>query len=178
MTFEDHKKTDQDWPYRGSLFNVRVDTIHRMNNTSITREVVEHGDVVAIVPIDSEGNIFMVRQHRTPASRALLEIPAGGIESGEVPSVAAQRELQEEVGMAADELEQISGFYVSPGYCTEFVHLFLARSLSEKKLEADDDEDIEVVKMPLSEALKLACSGEIKDSKSITGILLMAMENN
>ena len=139
-----------------------------------TREIVEHGGVAAIVPIDESGNVLLVRQYRAPVDEAILEIPAGGIEEGETPEQAAQRELQEEVGKRAGGLERLTGFYASPGYCSEFIHLFLGVGLSASRRSGDEDEDIEVVRLPMEEALRRVRSGEIRDGKSIIGLLLAA----
>jgi len=126
------------------------------------------------VPLDGQGNVVMVRQYRLPAGATLLEVPAGGVDEGEDMPAAAQRELQEETGYRAERLERLGGLFVSPGYCTEFVHLFLAIGLIEDALEADPDEDITVERVPLAEAVRLAAAGEIRDGKSIAGILLAA----
>jgi ADP-ribose pyrophosphatase len=104
----------------------------------------------------------------------LLEVPAGGIDRGESPEDAAQRELREEIGMRAGRLEPIAEFYVSPGFLTEYVYAFLATDLSDSPAEADDDEDIAVVRMPLAAAVAMAERGEFRDAKSIAGILVAA----
>lgn len=158
--------------YDGNLFKVRVDTVEREDGVHLVREVVEHKDVVAIVPMDSKGDVLLVRQHRTPVGRQILEIPAGGVENGESHAEAAQRELQEEAGVQAARLKRLSGFYVSPGYCSEFVHLYLATGLSTRTVRCDEDESIEIVRLPLAEAGALALSGAIEDGKSIVGLLL------
>lgn len=158
--------------YDGRIVSLREDTVELPNGRSALREVVEHAAVVAIAPIDADGNILLVRQYRLPAEEALLEVPAGGVDDGESTEEAAQRELQEETGYRADRLERIGGFFVSPGYCTEFIHVFLATSLIESKLEGDADEDIVLEWVPFRDALGLIDSGEIKDGKSIIGLLL------
>lgn len=138
------------------------------------REVAEHADVVAVVALDRAGRVLLVRQYRLPAAQVLLEVPAGGVDPGESPEEAAQRELQEETGHRARSLKRLGAFYVSPGYCTEFVHVFLARRLVKSAVPPDADEQIEVVRIPLREALRLVESGEIRDGKSIIGLLLAA----
>ncbi len=158
--------------YLGRIMNVRVDTVELADGRVAAREVVEHSPVVAIVPIDGDGNVVLVRQYRLPAQEVLLEIPAGGVDPGESVEGAALRELREETGCRAGTIEAIGGFFVSPGYVTEFIHLFLARDLSENSLEGDADEEIEIVRMPLAEAVRLIEMGEIKDGKSIIGLLL------
>lgn len=158
--------------YSGRIVGLREDTVRMPNGRTAGREVVEHADVVAIVPLDRQGNVVMVRQYRLPAGATLLEVPAGGMDEGEEIEAAAQRELQEETGYRAEKLERLGGLFVSPGYCTEFVHLFLATGLIEDALEADADEDIAVERVPLAEAVRMAAAGDIRDGKSIAGILL------
>jgi ADP-ribose pyrophosphatase len=138
------------------------------------REIVEHAPVVAIVPIDEDGDVILVRQYRLAAEEGLLEVPAGLVDEGEDLEAAAQRELQEETGYRADELRRLGGFFVSPGFCTEFIHIFLATGLIESSLDGDEDEDIVVERVPLREAVHLVRSGGIKDAKSVAGILLAA----
>jgi ADP-ribose pyrophosphatase len=106
----------------------------------------------------------------------LLEIPAGGIDPGEEPSDSAIRELEEETGYHAQKLERLGGFYSSPGFCTEYLHLFLATELEEGRRSADEDEIIEVVPTPLKEIPNLISSGEICDAKSIAGLLRVLMQ--
>jgi ADP-ribose pyrophosphatase len=151
---------------------MREDTVALANGGTALREVVEHAEVVAIVPLDGEGNVILVRQYRLPAQDALLEVPAGGVDDGERVEQAAQRELREETGYRAERLEKLAGFFVSPGYCTEFIHVFLATGLTEDTIAGDEDEDIAIERMPLAEAVRLIEKGEIQDAKSIVGILL------
>lgn len=126
------------------------------------------------MPLDEDGNVVLVRQYRLAAKEALLEVPAGIVDEGEDIEAAAQRELQEETGYRARNLERLTGFFVSPGFCEEFVHVFLATGLVESLLQADDDEEITVERIPLDAALALATSGEIKDAKSVVGLLMAA----
>ena len=158
--------------YDGRICSVREDIVVLAGGREAKREIVEHADVVAVVPLDENGDVLLVRQYRLAAEAALLEVPAGIVDEGEDIEAAAQRELQEEAGYRAERLEKLTGFFVSPGFCTEFVHVFLATDLIESGLDADDDEDLELVRMPLAEAVRLVVAGEIKDAKSIVGILL------
>jgi ADP-ribose pyrophosphatase len=160
--------------YEGRIVNLREDAVALPDGRSALREVVEHADVVAIVPVDSRGNVLLVRQYRLPAEDSLLELPAGGVDEGESIEDAAQRELREETGFRADKLERLTGFFVSPGYCTEFMHLFLATDLVEDPVEGDPDEVISLERMSLVDAVSLIERGEIKDGKSIVGLLLAA----
>ena len=162
--------------YEGRIVALREDEVELPDGRHAFREVVEHADVVAVLPVAADGRLLLVRQYRLPAGRALLELPAGGVDPGEGIGQAAQRELQEETGHRARSLERLGGFYVSPGYCTEFIHLFLARDLTPSVLEADHDEQITVELVTLDEALRLVDAGGICDSKSIIGLLLAARD--
>jgi ADP-ribose pyrophosphatase len=160
--------------YEGRIVNVREDSVELPGGQRAVREVVEHADVVAVVPVDADGRVLLVRQYRLPAEQVLLEVPAGGVDPGETPEQAAQREIQEEVGYRATTLRPLGGFYVSPGYVTEFIHAFLATGLSESAAEADDDERIVVQRVPLADAVRMAETGGIMDAKSIVSLLLAA----
>ena len=157
--------------YHGRAVKLRVDTIEKPTGGKTTREIVEHADCVAVVAMDEQKNVVMVRQFREAVAKTLLEIPAGGIDAGENPVDAVRRELQEEIGFLPQNIERIGGFYSTPGYCTEYLYLYLATDLKPSQLNAGDTEDIEVVKVPLSQIPKLIASGEICDSKSIAGLL-------
>jgi len=159
--------------YRGRALNLRVDTIQMLSGRTTTREVVEHGGSVAIVAIDADDNVLLVRQFREPVGEVLLEIPAGGIDPHEEPDACAQRELREETGYCAERMERLGGFYSSPGFCTEYMHLFLATKLCPSPLVAADTEAIELVRVPLNEVRGLITSGEICDAKTIAGLLLV-----
>jgi ADP-ribose pyrophosphatase len=158
--------------YEGKIINLRVDTVELSSGRKTKREIVEHAGCTAIVAIDSESNVLLVRQYRKPAERMLLEIPAGGIERGETPLDGACRELEEETGFSAEKWEELSFFYTSPGFTTEFMHLYLATDLKPLKRAADDDENIELVRVPLKKAPELIASREICDAKSIAGLLM------
>ena len=157
--------------YEGRALKLRVDTVKKPSGRETTREIVVHDDCVAIIAIDPEDNILLVRQYRQATGKMLLEIPAGGIDTGETPPEAVCRELQEETGYFPRKVELIGGFYSAPGYCTEYLYLFLATDLIPKKLEAEDTEMIEVVRVPRSSISELISSNEICDSKSIAGLL-------
>lgn len=157
--------------YEGHLFDVVVDTIEMEGGVVATREVLKHPGAVALVPVTDDGNLLLVTQYRHAAGGRLLELPAGTLESGEDPAEAAVRELQEEVGKAPGRLEPLGGFYVAPGYTSEYIHLFVATDLRDSRLAGDEDEDIEVEVRSASEALAAIDSGEICDAKSVIGVL-------
>jgi ADP-ribose pyrophosphatase len=136
-----------------------------------TREIVEHSDCVAIVAIDSNDNVLLVNQFRKPVEKELLEIPAGGIEPGEDPVATVHRELREETGYLPRKLERLGGFYSTPGYCTEYLYLYLATDLIPSQLYAEDTESIRLTRVPISQVSHLIASGSICDAKSIAGLL-------
>ena len=158
--------------YEGNIINVRVDTVRMPSGRDAAREIVEHSHAVCIVPIDNEGNVVLVRQYRKPAEDALLEVPAGGVEDGEISEEAVLRELQEEIGYTADHLEHLSSFWVAPGWATEYMHAYLATGLRESRLDGDEDENIEVVRLRFDEAVSMLKTGEINDGKTIAALLL------
>ncbi len=157
--------------YEGRLINLRVDTVRLENGKLTTREIVEHPGAVAVVALDEDDSVVLVRQFRKAAERELLEIPAGTLEEGENPTVCAQRELEEETGYRAKRLEQIGGIYTSPGFCTEFIYFYLATGLQKGRSAPEDDEAIETVKVHFSDIPDLIRRGEICDGKSIAGLL-------
>ena len=158
--------------YEGNIINVRVDTVRMPSGRDATREIVDPSPAVCIVPIDNEGNVVLVRQYRKPAEDALLEVPAGGVEDGEISEEAVLRELQEEIGYTADHLEHLSSFWVAPGWATEYMHAYLATGLRESRLDGDEDENIEVVRLRFDEAVSMLKTGEINDGKTIAALLL------
>ena len=158
--------------YEGRILDLRVDTVRLPSGRLTTREIAEHSDSVCMVPLDSQGNVLLVRQYRKSVESNLLEVPAGGIDENEAPEDAALRELKEEVGHTAGKIKRMAGFWVSPGWCTEFMHAYLATELSPARLDADFDEDITVIRVPLAQTLDLISSGEIQDGKSVASLLL------
>jgi ADP-ribose pyrophosphatase len=158
--------------YSGKMIDVRIDEIILESGKSTLREVVEHDPTVAIVPIDNDGNIILVNQYRHPAKKYVLEVPAGLIDPGEDPDKAALRELMEETGYGANSLNPIGRIWASPGFTDEYMHCYIARDLFPKKLPHDDDEEISIRKIPISETHTLIKNGIIDDSKTISLILM------
>ena len=159
-------------PFDGRIFSVRVDTVELPSGRRTIREVAEHSDAVCMIPIDDDGNVLLVRQYRKPTESSLLEAPAGGVEAGEVSEETVLRELQEEVGYTAASLRHLASFWVAPGWATERMHAYLATGLTPSKLAADDDENIQVVRIPFADALSMIQTGEIHDGKTIASLLL------
>jgi ADP-ribose pyrophosphatase len=159
--------------FDGRVFDVTVDTISEGEHT-YQREVVHHNGSAVIVPVFDDGTVALVRQYRHPAVRYLLEAPAGTLDEGERPEVGAARELEEELGVVAARLEKLSEFFVSPGFCEEKMWVYLATDLTEGKQLLDDDEILEIVRLPIGDALEMITSGEIQDAKTIIGLMLAA----
>jgi len=156
--------------YEGRIVSLRDDTVELSSGRKTKREIIEHADVVAIVALDEKDNVLLVKQYRKPVEKELLEIPAGGVEPGENPDDSARRELQEETGYLPRKIKKIGGVYASPGYCTELLYLYLATDLIPSRLKADDDEHIELIRVPLSRIPKLVSSGKICDAKSVAAL--------
>lgn len=158
--------------YDGRVLKLRIDTVRLPSGRVTKREIVEHDNCVAIVAIDDNNNILLIKQFRKPAGKELLEIPAGGVEAGEEPVAAVRRELSEETGFQPEMVERIGGFYSSPGYCTEYLDLFLATNLTPAKLKAEDTDSIQLVSVPVDQVAELIRNGTIRDAKSIAGLLI------
>ncbi|NLX85734.1 MAG: NUDIX hydrolase [Clostridiales bacterium] len=139
------------------------------------REVVEHPGAVGIVALKENGDIVMVKQYRKAVEQVLLELPAGKLEQGEDPADCAARELTEETGYTAGDLRYLVSFYTSPGFSNEVMHMFLATDLKEGKNDPDDDEMVETVEISRDRAIDMILKGEIKDGKTIAGILLLGI---
>jgi ADP-ribose pyrophosphatase len=159
--------------FEGRVFNVTVDTV-REGELTYQREVVHHAGSAVIVPVFDDGTVALVRQYRHPVVRYLLEAPAGTLAEGERPEVGADRELQEELGLVAGNMEKLAEFFVSPGFCEEKMWLYLATELVQGQQRLEEDELLDVVRLPMSEALEMITSGEIQDAKTIIGLMLAA----
>lgn len=159
--------------YRGRILKLRIDQVRMTNgNKPMTvREIVEHRGAAAIVALDAQERVLLVRQYRAAAERELLEIPAGTMEEGETPGECASRELQEETGYHAGRWKALGSFYPSPGFSTEVIHLYLAHRLVRANPSPEEDEDIAVETMPLAQAIEQIDRGKIVDAKSIIGLL-------
>jgi len=158
--------------YQGRAVEIRVDTVEMPGGRITTREIVHHSDCIAIIAIDDDGNILLVSQFRKAVEKELLEIPAGGIEPGEDPVTAVIREMQEETGYLPKKVESLGGFYSAPGYCTEYLYLYLATELVPSRLFAEDTEGIKVVRVPTDQIPELITAGTIRDAKSIAGLYM------
>ena len=166
--FIDSKKV-----FSGRVFDVTVDTVREADRTYI-REVVHHPGSAVILPAFDDDTVGFVRQYRHPAVKYLLELPAGTLNDRERPEAGAARELEEELGMIAGRLEKLAEFFVSPGFCEEKMWIYLATDLVPTAQKLEDDELIEIVRLPIERALQMISDGEIEDAKTIIGLLLAA----
>src|SRR5437879_9677446 len=157
--------------FTGRIFDVTVDTVREADRIYV-REVVHHPGSAVILPAFDDGTIALVRQYRHPAVKYLLELPAGTLNDKERPEEGAARELEEELGLVAGKLEKLSEFFVSPGFCEEKMWLYLASDLIQTAQRLEDDELIEVVRLPIDRALQMITDGEIEDAKTIIGLML------
>lgn len=172
----EEKKVSSETIYNGKILNLRVDKVELPNGNIASREVVEHAGAVAVVALNEKGRLLMVRQFRYPVGEILLEIPAGKLEKGEEPGLCASRELIEETGYEAGLMKPLVSFFSTPGFSDEILHVYLAGSLKFRGVSPDEDEFIQVEEVTLERAREMIFSGEIRDAKSIVGI--MAVVNN
>jgi ADP-ribose pyrophosphatase len=172
-TIQPEERIRSETVFEGKLITVRRDTVRLPNGKTTDREVVEHSEVVAILPVLQDGRIVMVRQYREAVGKALLEIPAGGVDGEETAEDAARREMIEETGYRVGALDPICSFYSSPGFCTELMHLFVARDLEPGEPTEENDE-LEVVLLSQDEAMGRLWDGEIADAKTVAALALYA----
>ena len=158
--------------FEGKVVNLKVDTAELPDGREAYREVVEHPGGVCIAAVDEEGYIYLVEQWRYPFAEVVMELPAGKLERGEDPDLAAARELREETGFSCDALRKVGVSYSSPGFCSEVIHLYIADGLKKGQQDLDDGEFLNLSRMPLEDAVQMAVDGRIKDGKSRTLLLL------
>lgn len=169
---EPYKILDSKKVFNGKIIDVIQDKITLPDGNTSLREVVLRGDAVAIVPIDSNNNVTLVKQYRHPAGKELFEIPAGMLEKGEDPIQAGIRELEEETSLIAQDLTHLTTIYPAVGFCTEKIYIYLAKNLKQGKFNLDFDEFITTYKYSIDEAIDMIYRGEIVDSKTIAGLFI------
>jgi len=157
---------------QGRAFKIRRDLLKTPDGRETKLEIIEHGGSVVIVPVDADGNLLFVRQYRHAAGMDLLELPAGTRDGDEPYEECAAREIREETGMEAGKLKKVGEFYLAPGYSTEFMGVFIATDLKHNPLEADDDEFLEVERIPIQKAFEMIEQGAMPDAKSLAALLL------
>jgi len=156
--------------FNGRHLRLRIDTVRTADGGESTREIIEIGDAVVVIAVDADDNILLVRQYRKAVEMELLELPAGGIDPGEDAEATVRREMQEEAGYLPGKVERLGGFYSTPGFCTEYLYLYLATELTPSRLHAEDTAGISLVRIPITEIRALLASGKIEDAKSIAGL--------
>jgi len=159
--------------YKGKIFDINIDSI-REGDVEYKREIVAHKGSCVVIPVFDDGTVALVRQYRHAAGKYLLEICAGTLNADEDPELGARRELEEEVGVTAGKIEKLCEFYVSPGFLTEKMHLYLATELTKTQQMLEDDEILTVERFTLPHALEMVRTGRIEDAKTIIGLTLAA----
>ena len=157
--------------HEGNVFNV-VRSKLKDGDIEYERDIITHGGSAVIVPVFEDGKIAIVKQYRHPTGKYLIELPAGTIDEGETPRDTAFREVEEEIGYKAAKMQKLTEFFVSPGFLTEKMHVFLATELIQTEQDLDEDEILSVEKISFDISYRMILSGEIEDAKTITGLLL------
>lgn len=171
MNVNEYKILSSKNTFNGVILNIVDDVVTLPNGKTTHREFVLRGDASAIVCIDDDTNVILINQYRHPAYDIVLEIPAGMIENDETPLQAAKRELEEETSIKAQNFKHMITMYPAIGMCSEKIHIYLATNLSQGEFNFDDDEFIEVLRVPLDDAINMIYSGKIVDSKTIASLL-------
>jgi len=166
-----HPETTSSRRVHDGWLGFRVDSLRYASGREGTIDVVEHPGGITLVAVTDDEQLLFVRQYRHPLGKDLLELPAGTLDPDESPEVAAERELQEETGYRPRVIKELGGFYSAPGYCTEYLHVYLCTELEESRLEGDEDE-IVCERVSLDGALRMVETGEIQDAKSVAALLM------
>ena len=170
----EEKTISSEMMYDGKIVKLLRDSVELEHGKTALREVIKHPGGVGIVPLDEDNNVLMVRQFRYPHGKVLLEIPAGKLEYGENPRECGLRELKEETGCTCDSFEYLGNLIPTPAYDTEVIHMYLARGLHSGEQNPDEDEFLEIEKIPLEKAVEMIMNNEIADAKTQIAILKTA----
>ena len=170
MIYEE-KTVSSEKVFEGRIIKVKVDKVEMPDGSTSTRELVEHPGGVGIVALTGNDEIILVKQYRKPLDKVIYEIPAGKLDPGEHHRTCGIRELEEETGLSAKVFDYMGFIYPSPGFTDEVTHVYLAKELTQGETHPDDDEFLDVEKVPFERALKMVIDGEISDAKSVFGIL-------
>ena len=157
--------------FQGRIVDLSVDRVRLPNGNICDLELIHHRGAAAVVPVDEDGNVVLIRQYRYAAGGWLIEVPAGKLDGGEAPEMCATREVEEETGFKVGRLTSLGWIWTTPGFTDEKIWLFVATELTLSQSSLQDDEVLTVKRMPLAEAVKLALHGEIRDAKSICALL-------
>lgn len=160
--------------FDGKVVHLRVETVRMPDGDTYEREIIRHIGAVAMLPLDTDGSVILVKQYRAGSDSEMLEIPAGTLDPGEERPDCARRELQEEVGYYPGKLTEIGHLWVAASYTSEMITVYLAEDLRPSKLQGDKDEHITVVRMPFDEAVRMAYANEIDDSKTLIALMWAA----
>jgi ADP-ribose pyrophosphatase len=158
--------------YEGKYIRVEKRLYELCNGNEAQRDIVVHPEACAVVAVGDSGDVFLVEQYRAAFEKVLLEIPAGKLDPGETPGECVKRELLEETGLQAEKFTHLSSIAVSPGFCTEVIHIYLAEGLIEGEPDPDEDEHLHVSVMNIKKARQAALSGGFADGKTVVGLLL------
>ncbi|MEG1791863.1 MAG: NUDIX hydrolase [Clostridia bacterium] len=161
--------------YNGKIIVLSRDKVKLQNGKTALREVVHHNGGACVLALDDDDNVFLVKQFRYPFNVELLELPAGKLEKGENPEHTAIRELEEECGLKATEIKSLGVLYPTVAYCTEIIYMYFATKFEPSKQNLDEDEFVDIVKLPLTEAIKMVINNEIPDAKTQVAILKVAV---
>lgn len=167
----EEKQLSAEYKFKGRIINLRVDEALLPNGATASREIVEHNGGICVVPLTENNEVLMVEQFRYPYSEVVLEIPAGKRDGNEEPLEGGKRELKEETGATAESYTFLGELYPTPGYCGEIIYMYLARGLSYGETDPDEDEFLNLKRIPLETAVEMIMSGEIKDAKTQAAIL-------
>ena len=161
--------------WHGRAVDFRVDTVKLPNGKLATREFIDHPGAVAVIPFLDKKHVVMVRQYRHPVGEVTLELPAGKLDKGESILKCLKRELQEETGYTARKVKHLISYWPTPAFGNEVLHVYMAENLVPGRMNTDEDEFLQCVIVPFEKALKMVKSGEIRDSKTVVGLLFCAV---
>ncbi|QIB68865.1 NUDIX hydrolase [Aminipila butyrica] len=170
MTFEE-KTISSEMIYQGAILNLRRDKVQVIGGGTSHREIVEHNGGVAMIAVKEDGKVLLVRQFRKPVEKVVLEVPAGKIEKGEDPYETAVRELKEETGYTAEQVQFLTKFYPSVGYSQEVLYIYLCTGLTAGETAFDEHEALDILEMDLDQLFKMTVNGEIEDGKTAIAIM-------
>lgn len=177
MDFTEHQ-IKENLIFDGKILHLYNDDIKLPNGKPATREYIKHQGAVCVVPITEDNEVILVKQYRYPMEKLTVEIPAGKLDKGETPQQGAMRELEEETGLTGGNLTFIGELYTSPAILTEVIYMYIAKDFTVGAPHTDEDEFVEVIKIPIKDVVDDILSGKIKDSKTQTAVLKAAIINN
>ena len=164
--------------YTGKVVTLNIDTVTLPNGATVDLETIRHPGAAAVVPVKDDGTAVLIRQFRHAAGGYIYEIPAGKLHPGEDPLHCASRELEEEVGYRASSFELLSSIFTAPGFADEVIHVYKATGLTKGRQQLDHDEVLDVIEMPLSDAVRKIEDGTIRDAKTIVGLQAVYLRTN